>query len=255
MMMTRYCITRWAKAFLCLAALFVFRNVSIAQEIPPKPTPAKFVNDFAKILTDDQAKILENKLFDFSDTTSTQIVVVTVNSLQGTSSADFAQKLGQAWGIGTKKENNGVVLLIKPKTDDEMGDCAIQVGYGMEEFLTDYVCHHIINNVLIPAFKEDNYYKGINQACDDMISLATGKFTADEYADGWDTNATIGLIIFIFIAGIFIFYGIIGGCAAVAGSGGRGGSRDYYRGGGGSSGRSTSFGGGSFGGGGASGRW
>lgn len=254
MMMTKYHVTRWAKAFLCLTALFLFTGVSSAQEMPKKPNPAKFVNDYAKILTDDQVKSLEKKLFDFNDTTSTQIVVVTVTGLQGTSSADFAQKLGQAWGIGTKKENNGVVLLVKPKTDEEMGDCSIQVGYGMEEYLTDFVCHHIINNVLIPAFKEDNYYKGINQACDDMISLLTGKFTADEYADGWDTNATIGLIIFILIAGIFIIYGILGGCAAVAGGGGSRGSRDYYR-GGGSSGRSASFGGGSFGGGGASGKW
>lgn len=254
MIMTKYQLTRWAKAFLCLAVLFLYTNTSFAQEIPEKPVPAKFVNDYANILTDDQASSLEAKLLSFNDSTSTQIVVVIVNSLQGTTSSDFAQKLGQKWGIGNKKENNGVVILVLPKTETESGDCAIQTGYGMEEYLTDFVCHRLIHDVMIPAFKEDNYYKGINQVCDDIISLLTGKFSPDDYGDEWmwDTEAIIGLIVFIIVVLIFILFALGGGC--IGGGGGGSSSRTYYR-GGGSSGRSVSFGGGSFGGGGASGKW
>lgn len=243
---------RKVKASLYLTVLLLFAVAVRAQEIPPKPVPAKFVNDFAKILTDDQAYSIENKLKAFGDTTTTQIVVVTVTSLQGTTSNDFAQKLGQKWGIGNKENNNGVVLLIKPKTEDELGDCAIQAGYGVEEYLPDAICHRIIYNVMIPAFKENNYYKGINNACDDMIGLLTGKFTPDNYGDEWDEDATMGLIMLIMAVGLFIFISIlrkgnIGGGAI---------SRGYTSYGGGSGGSGgSSFGGGSFGGGGASGKW
>lgn len=245
------------KKFLYLTVILFLAVTGQAQDIPAKPVPAKFVNDFANILTGDQAHVLESKLKAFSDTTTTQIVVVTINSLQGTTSNDFAQKLGQKWGVGSKENNNGLVLLIKPKTEDESGDCAIQVGYGLEEYVPDIVCHQIIYNVLIPAFKENDYYKGISNACDDIISLVSGKFTVDDYVnEEWTFEDTIHAILFFMVIGLFIFFAIIG---RGGGGGGRSGgySSGYhsYGGGGYSGGGGSSFGGGSFGGGGASGKW
>ena len=82
-----------------------------AQKIPARPVPPRLVNDFADILSDREEYALETKLVNYNDTTSTQICVVTVTSLDGTTSDDFAQKLGEQWGVGTN-DNNGVVILV-----------------------------------------------------------------------------------------------------------------------------------------------
>ncbi|MBR4838619.1 MAG: TPM domain-containing protein [Bacteroidales bacterium] len=270
MMNTKHKTSRWDKVCLVLTGLLLFVNIGLAQNIPARPNPPRLVNDFANILTDEQVQTLENKLVQFNDTTSTQICVVTITSLDGTTSNDYAQQLGEKWGVGNK-EDNGVVILVKPKTEEESGDCSIQTGYGMEEYLTDAVCHHIIYDVLIPAFKENDYYGGIVKACDDIIALSTGKFTAAQYTEDdeeWTTKTYVGLALFILIAGIFliaillniisVFTGRGGGKSGGSGSyrgGGYGGSSSWGGGSSSSSGGFGGFGGGHFGGGGASGKW
>ena len=252
----------------CLTLAFILIGViGLAQNIPARPNPPRLVNDFAKILTDEQVQTLENKLVQFNDTTSTQICVVTITSLDGTTSNDYAQQLGEKWGVGNK-EDNGVVVLVKPKTVEESGDCSIQTGYGMEEYITDAVCHHIIYDVLIPAFKENDYYGGIVKACDDIIALSTGKFTAAQYTEDdeeWTTKTYVGLALFILIAGIFLIAILLNIISVFTGRGGGKSGGSSYRGGGygggssswggGSSGGFGGFGGGHFGGGGASGKW
>ena len=265
MLKIRHNTTCWDKVCLVLTGLLLFFNVSFAQNIPARPVPPRLVNDYANILTDKQEQALENKLIAYNDSTSTQICVVTVTSLDGTTSDDFAQKLGEKWGVGTKN-NNGVVILVKPKTADELGDVSIQVGYGMEPYITDAVNYGIRQKEMIPAFKEGDYYKGIDNAVDAIIGLASGAFKAEQYADEADDNSIGYVAIMLFVAYIILqsiakkrvrngksandgfwkglFWGVF-----LSGLG-RGGSGGHS-----SSGGFGGFGGGHFGGGGGSSKW
>ena len=270
------------KKYFCLTLALIFAGcIGLAQKIPARPVPPRLVNDYADILSDKQERALEQKLVNYNDTTSTQICVVTVTSLGGTTSDDFAQKLGEKWGVGTKN-NNGVVILVKPKTADELGDVSIQVGYGMEPYITDAVNYGIRTKEMIPAFKEGNYYKGIDNAVDAIIGLASGAYKADKYADDDISDGAIlaGLIFVIFLylvlksfnnttkggntgSGKGSFWrGLLWGLL-LSGGGRRGGGSSWGGGGswgggsswGGSSGGFGGFGGGHFGGGGGSSKW
>lgn len=257
------------KRFCLVLAIILIGGTGFAQKIPARPVPPRLVNDFANILSDKEEYALETKLVNYNDTTSTQICVVTVTSLDGTTSDDFAQKLGEKWGVGTK-DNNGVVILVKPKTADELGDVSIQVGYGMEPYITDAVNYVIRTKEMIPAFKEGDYYTGIDNAVDAIIGLASGAFTAKEYADE-DGDALGILVIFLAIMVVIVLISSSG-----KGKGGRRSSGFWngfflgsmFSGGGGSSwgsgggswggghgGGFGGFGGGHFGGGGGSSKW
>jgi len=133
-----------------------------AQDLPARPDPPRLVNDFANILSPQEAADLENRLVSFSDSTSTQIVVVIVPSLNGFEKADFAEQIGSKWGVGQQKKNNGCVVLIKPKTASERGDAFIAPGYGLEPVIPDATALNIVNNEMIPRFKGNDYYGGIN---------------------------------------------------------------------------------------------
>jgi uncharacterized protein len=262
------------KRFCLLLAILLIGVTGFAQKIPAKPVPPHLVNDFADILSDREEYALETKLVNYNDTTSTQICVVTVTSLDGTTSDDFAQKLGEKWGVGTK-DNNGVVILVKPKTADELGDVSIQVGYGMEPYITDAANYVIRTREMIPAFKEGDYYTGINNAVDAIIGLASGAFTADEYAND-DDGALAGLVSFLIVMIIIVIVsskkgknggknggrnsfwrGLLWGILLSSGNSGRssGGSWGGSSWGGGHSGGFGGFGGGHFGGGGGSSKW
>ena len=263
------------KRFCLILAILLIGVTGFAQKIPAKPVPPRLVNDFADILSDREEYALETKLVNYNDTTSTQICVVTVTSLDGTTSDDFAQKLGEKWGVGTK-DNNGVVILVKPKTADELGDVSIQVGYGLEPYITDAANYVIRTKEMIPAFKEGDYYTGINNAVDAIIGLASGAFTADEYAND-DDGALAGLVFFLIVMICIVLVsskkgknggknggrnsfwrGLLWGIL-LSGNGGRssGGSWGSSGGswGGGHSGGFGGFGGGHFGGGGGSSKW
>ena len=97
------------KRYFCLILALLIGVVGFAQKIPARPNPPRLVNDFADILSNKEEDALERKLVAYSDSTSTQICVVTVLSLNGTTSDDFAYQIGEKWGVGTKN-NNGVVI-------------------------------------------------------------------------------------------------------------------------------------------------
>lgn len=184
-----------------LSFLFVLSSC-IAQQIPSRPTPPRLVNDFTNTLTKSQQYNLEQKLVAYNDTTSTQIAVVFVNDLQGTTAADFAYQLGEKWGVGTK-DNNGVVILIKPKTNTK-GEVFISVGYGLEPYIPDAMAKRIIENEMIPAFKNNDYYSGVNNAIDIIIRLASGAFSAEEDSD--ETAEIFILIFFIIMIVVMITF-------------------------------------------------
>ncbi len=263
------------KAFLLLNLLILVNGFSLFAEIPPKPNPPRLVNDLAGLLSQDQLDRLESKLVDYNDSTSTQITVVTLKSLNGYDIDDLAQRIGHEWKVGQKEFDNGIVVLIKPKIGNESGKAAISTGYGMEEIIPDAVARRIVDNEMIPYFKENNYYGGINAGTDIIIDLASGRFKAEDYEKkGGALSALIPIIIIIIV---ILLMGRNSGnkrhnigssnlpfwlLLSMLGNGGRssggdwggfsGGSGGFSGGGGGGFG---GFGGGGFGGGGASGSW
>ena len=258
--------------------LFLFAvSLCHAQQIPNRPTPPRLVNDFTNTLTKNQQYNLEQKLVAYNDTTSTQIAVVFVNDLQGTTVADFAYQLGEKWGVGTK-DNNGVVILVKPKTNTK-GEVFISVGYGLEPYVPDAIAKRIIENEMIPAFKSDDYYSGVSNAVDIIIGLASGAFSAEEYSSSDDEIFILVFFIAMMVVMIvFInFAGKVGKTysskhddssiwkalfwASVFSNGNRHNHHDHWggfsggSGGFGGGGSFGGFGGGHFGGGGAGGSW
>jgi len=250
-------------------------NFLSAQDIPERPVPPHLINDFAGMLSVQEVEMLEQKLVTFNDSTSTQIAVVTVPSLNGYDILDYAQRLGEKWGIGQKALNNGVLLLVKPKTSDSGGKIAIVPGYGLEGAIPDLTCGEIIDNEILPAFMEANYFGGLDAATNTLMSLARGEYTAEQYGKkakkGSDGSFPAGLVIFMIIIIILSMFGKSKGSnrrnigsgnlpiwllLGMMNSGGsHKGSWGGFSGGGSSGGGFGGFGGGSFGGGGASGSW
>jgi uncharacterized protein len=243
------------------------QKFSIDKVINTPPNPPKLVNDYANILTADQNQALERKLYQFDDTTTNQVTVVIVPRLDGKDIADVAIELGRKWGVGNKKSNNGVILLVSVE-DRKLN---ISPGYGLEKSLPDLICQQIIETVIVPEFKGNDYYRGIDEGTDAIIQATKGEFKAPEgYKKRGGKSSGLGKIIF-FVIIIIVFLAISSGGR---GSGGsymsRGGAMPFILGsllggagrgfGGGDSGSSGGggfggFGGGSFGGGGSSGSW
>lgn len=158
--------------------------IGIAQTdcIPEKPKKERLVNDFAEIFSSQEIAQLERRLVNFNDTTSTQIAVVTVEDLCGYDPAEFAFEIGETWGVGDRKFNNGVVILLKPKTTVDKGQTHITVGYGLEGVLPDAIAKRIVNNEMIPRFKQnDDYYGGITAAVQVVMDITGGEYSAENY--------------------------------------------------------------------------
>jgi uncharacterized protein len=241
---------------LLLLTIFLFSLVYLyAKEIPKRPEPPRLVNDFANILSDEEEAALESKLKNYNDSTSTQIAVVTEKSIEGEDIADYSQRLGEAWGIGQKGKNNGLLIYIA--FDDHQID--IETGYGMEAILPDALAKRLIEQVIKPRFKQEQYYAGLDEATTAIMKLASGEYKADDIKKEKGSKIPIWLIILIIIL-IALFSnksggrgrGTISSRGAYWGGGFGGGS---WGGGRSSGGGFGGFGGGSFGGGGASGSW
>ncbi len=250
-----------------------------AQEFPERPVPPRLVNDFAGILSGDEVNALERKLVAFDDSTSTQIAIVTVQDLHGYDKADYTQRLAELWGIGQKGLNNGVLILVKPKTSESSrGEVFITQGYGLEGVIPDIICAQIVDNEILPSFRAGRYYEGLDKATTVLMSLASGEYPADQYGKSkGGKKGGIGSFIFIIIIFIIIMFFRSGGgsnqkhigkkglplwmllAMMNSGSNRHSGSWGGFSGGGGLGGGGGGgfggFGGGSFGGGGAGGSW
>ncbi len=274
----RYNQIKIRTALLLLFVALFFSLTSKAQdEFPARPEPPQLVNDFAGVLSAEQKGSLENKLVNFYQKTSTQIAIVTVKSLSGYDKADYAFRLSEKWGIGQKGKNNGILILVKPKLANEKGEVFVAVGYGLEAVVPDAVARQaIVGTELLPAFKQNDYFTGLDRSTDVLISLTSGEFTADQYVKATKKGGKGGIggfaFILIILVLVFLFKrgsgnnshgigstrGLLGGMLLGSMLGGNhGGSWGNFSGGGGSSGGGGfgGFGGGSFGGGGAGGSW
>ncbi len=256
----------------CMAlriSLLVLAGALACQPAAAEPTfPALTgrVVDGADLLTPQDEQALSAELEALEDKSSDQLVVVTLPSLQGYTIEDFGYRLGRHWGIGTAKLSNGVLLIVAPNERK----VRIEVGYGLEGVLTDALSSIIIQNAILPRFRDGDFRAGIKDGVRDIALVLTGdaaeveerarfRYDADEPAIDWFT------IVFWTIIALWVAYSLYRSTASVSpttrrrsgtswSSGGSGwssggGSSGGSRGGGGFSG------GGSFGGGGSSGSW
>ncbi|MFN8287416.1 MAG: TPM domain-containing protein [Chitinophagales bacterium] len=243
-----------------LLVLLLSVKAVFAVDYPSPANPPRLVNDFADMLSASEEQQLESKLVAYDDSTSTQITIVTINTLDGMEKGEYAIELADKWGIGRKKKDNGVLILVALQ-DRQM---FIATGRGVEEFLTDIATKHIVEQKMKPRFKEGNYYAGLNDAVDEIIARLSGEFVNEDSGDGGGGGLPLWVIILIIII-IFIVLPAIfrggGGGGTYSGRGYRSTGGGFWGGGGFSSGGGSSgggfggFGGGSFGGGGAGGSW
>lgn len=255
----------------CYLFLFLCSFTAPAQfEIPEKPSDQTSVYDYAKVLSPNEKNALERKLISYADTTSTQIVIAIVPTINGENIGLLAPKWGEKWGIGQAKEDNGIFILLA----EQEHKIWIAPGYGAEEKLTAGINGEIIRNVIIPEFKRGDYYAGLDKGIDAIFKVLNGT-----YAENRNFTPDVKLIAFF----IFVIIMIIIMILSKFRRGGGGGNGGYSRGssmldfillsslgrggfgggsssggsfgGGGGGGFGGGFGGGGFSGGGAGGSW
>jgi len=252
--------------------LFIFfvacSAISHAQNgIPEAPNPPRLYTNLSKefptFLSQPEAEQLENDLEVFAKETSNQIVVVIVDDLGDYEPWEYATELGEKWKVGQEKEDNGIVLLIKPTGGKSQRKTFIAIGKGLEGAIPDYTCNEIVENELIPSFKQGAYYEGITKALTVLKALSKGEYNSKQYAEKHRKNGWIqvfAILFVIFIVVILFSRGGKGGGGFTMGPGGIFFLGSSFRGGNGFGGGSSGggfggFGGGSFGGGGSGGSW
>ena len=180
--------------------LLTFAFTANTQDIPTRPNPPRLVNDFADLLNPRQEQALELKLRYFHDTTSNQITVVTVKSLNGYDPAMYANEIGEQWKVGQADFDNGVVVLVKPKyRANDRGEAFIAVGYGLEPAIPDAIASRIVQNEMLPLFRKGDYYSGLDAATDVLMKMAAGEITADGYNKQANGSPIFSLLPFLAI--------------------------------------------------------
>jgi uncharacterized protein len=256
--------------FLKLLVCLFFTQISFAQfDIPEKPKFQTSVYDYANVLSTTEKAQLEQKLIRYSDSTSTQIVVITVESLKNEDVLALATKWGQAWGFGQAKEDNGTIILVA----EAERKVAIAPGYGLEDRLTAGQGGEIIRNIIIPEFKSGSYYNGLDKGADAIFDVFTGKYKGERKASKSKNFPILPIIIIVIVILVLISRrknnggnsGNSGGGPGLLdililsslgrSSGGGGGFGGFGGSSGGGGGFGGGFGGGGFSGGGSSGGW
>lgn len=257
--------------------LTTFQVVNAQFEIPETPKFQTSVYDYIGLLSSSQEKALEQKLVRYADSTSTQIVVAIIKSTEGEDIAYLGTNWAHKWEIGQEKEDNGIFILLA-HSDRRI---TIQSGYGVEHLLTDAMSKRIIDREIIPYFKKNDYYGGLNRGADAIFQVMKGEYQNTNTSNDFP----IGVVVFLLI--VFVIFMIaISANRRGKGGGGNKGNRSgdidileaiiFSNMGRGSYGKSSSggglfgggssggfggggfgggFGGGGFGGGGASGGW
>lgn len=255
-----------------LSVFLLVQTFGFAQyDIPPVPKFQTSVYDYAGIMNASEKASLEEKLIKYSDSTTTQIVVITIESLKGEDIGILTPKWGQTWGIGDSKENDNGVIVLLAKQERKIW---ISAGYGVEDRLSAGIIGELTRNVIIPEFKAGSYYKGLDKGTDAIFDVLKGKYKGKRKQDSGESNPG-GLIFFIIIFVVLIIIisknknnkngGNRGGGMDLAdiiilsslgrGSGSGGGFGGFGGGSSGGGGFGGGFGGGGFSGGGAGGSW
>ncbi len=253
-----------------LILVFILIGFGLLAQFPKPLNPPRLYNNVSKIklLNSQEEAQLEEKLLQFEQQTSNEIAVIVIDDLLGLEPSEYSFRIGEAWGIGKAKEDNGVVILVKPNKENGGRQVFIAVGRGLEAVIPDLMTNEIVNKELLPNFKQDKYFEGLNSAVDILTKLAKQEFDTNKYLnqkkDSLGFFGAFLLLIFIIVIVVILFKKGGGG-----GRGGRGGgftlgdalimgammSGSGRSGGGGGGGGFGGFGGGSFGGGGSGGSW
>lgn len=143
------------------------RSSSATSDIPEASN--SLVNDYANILSENEISELETSLVQLDEMTGAQILVLIVLDLNGYEIADYAQRVGQKWGVGDKS-NKGLVMVIKPKNETK-GQAFIATGYGLEGCLPDIRCKQVVSDIMVPNFKQNDYYGAISDALEFIIPI------------------------------------------------------------------------------------
>ncbi len=184
--------TRLCRALLPAVLLLVAGVVSgHATEVPYL---GGRVNDNAGLLTSETSAALEAMLKAHEDSTSDQVVVLTVSTLEGEEIEPFAIKVAETWKLGRKGKDNGVLLLVS-KNERKV---RIEVGRGLEGNLTDLTCGRIIRHEIVPRFKEGDYDGGIRAGVASILAAIAGEYTADTAGGGSDSIIDTGVNLFVF---------------------------------------------------------
>ena len=259
---------KYTPILLKLLLCFLFTQVTFAQfDIPEKPEFQTSVYDYAKVLSADEKAQLEEKLIRYSDSTSTQIVVITIESLKGEDIGILTPKWGQKWGIGgTAKNDNGVIILLA-KAERKIW---ISAGYGLEDRLTAGIGGEITRNIIIPEFKAGSYYRGLDKGTDALFDVFKGKYKGERKQTKEKKFPVLPIIIIVVIILMLISRNKNSGGNSGNSSGGpslldviilsslaggRGSSGGFGGGSSGGGGFGGGFGGGGFSGGGSGGDW
>ena len=256
--------------------LFLLLFISLglqAQDFPPAPNPPKLVNDFTNTLSSGEMAQLESKLVAYNDSTSTQIAIVMMRSVGQYDISDYSFRLAESWGIGGAENDNGILILAA--MDDHK--VFIATGYGLEGAVPDALAKRIVEDLIVPNFRREAYYQGLNEATDMIIKLASGEYKAEDIESDGNSGGAIFMILFFIVifvvlpllrnrndnnnhmggkgGGVDLWTTIMLANMLGGGRGSRGGGFGGGGFGGGGGGGFGGFGGGSFGGGGAGGSW
>jgi len=247
---------------LLISALFLLVSFSFFSQVPEKPNPPKLYNDLSgtNFLDASSAQQIEQRLEDFYHATSNQICIVIVDDLNGLDASSFAFQIGNKWGVGSEKFNNGIVILIKPTGGAGNRDLFIATGYGLEGAIPDLTTKAIRENEMMPRMKDGDYYGALVAAIDALEKAAKGEYNVEVKRRKGDLfRDHPWLIVIVIIVVLIILFGKNKGGGSYGGrgwsSGGFGGFSGGSFGGGSSGGGFGGFGGGSFGGGGSGGKW
>jgi uncharacterized protein len=179
-------------------ALWVMIQAAIALEVPPLRAR---VNDYAGMLSQGTVRQLDLLLEDFEQRESTQIVVLTVPSLQGDGLEDFSMRVAEQWKVGHKGLDNGAILLVS-RADRKV---RIEVGYGLEGRLTDLKAGRIIRGIIVPEFKAGRFDQGVVNGVQAMMDVVRGEFKAEDKKDSRGlgsrdfSNLIPFLLLFVFL--------------------------------------------------------
>ncbi|NCP90486.1 MAG: TPM domain-containing protein, partial [Flavobacteriales bacterium] len=186
--------------FSLLICLFFTQIVKAQFDIPSTPKEQTSVYDYINLLSSSEKRELENKLIKYSDTTSTQIVVVVIGTTKGENIGLLAPKWAQKWGIGQAKEDNGVFILLA--RDDRK--IWISPGYGVEDRLTAGIVGELTRDIIIPEFKKGDYYQGLNKGVDSIFDVLTGAYQGSRKVDSPSFPPQLFFILFIIFIIIII---------------------------------------------------
>ncbi len=260
------------RSFLLLASLLV-SAASQAQGLQVMAPSGAIVTDAGDLLSRTEEELLTRRLRDYADTTSTQIVVVTLPDLGGADIAAYATELGDQWGVGQGEEDNGAVVLVS--RDDRK--VFIATGYGLEGSIPDALAGRVVREIITPLFRQGRFYEGLALGTEALMRAAAGEFTADGSPTGsTQGNGVFGVLFFLIVMVLLLSafaggkhgggrgrgrgrsdvpWAFIAGAALGSGFRGGGGMGGSFGGGLGGGGFGGGFGGGGFGGGGAGGGW